>query len=68
MNRASLFWSSTHYSRGLLVESFTVLISVYNHLTRQEEKELVDFLITCSKMGYGKTRSHVFRKANADTH
>ena len=26
------------------------------YLTTEEEKELVDFLITSSKMGYGKTR------------
>ena len=29
------------------------------YLTHEEEKELVDFLIYCSKMGYGKTRKEV---------
>ena len=29
------------------------------YLTNQEEQELVDFRINCSKMGYGKTRKDV---------
>ena len=29
------------------------------YLTNVEEKELVNFLVGCSKMGYGKTRSKV---------
>ena len=35
------------------------------YLTKEEEKELVDFLITCSKMGYGKTRSEVLKIVEA---
>ena len=29
------------------------------YLSREEEEELVDFLVTCSKLGYGKTRREV---------
>ena len=29
------------------------------YLTHEEEKELVEFLINCAKMGYGKTRKEV---------
>ena len=29
------------------------------YLTKEEEKELVDFLMLCSKLGYGKTRKEV---------
>ena len=31
------------------------------YLTYEEEKELVDFLLMCSRIGYGKTRSEVLR-------
>ncbi len=36
-----------------------------SYLTREEEKELVDFLVNCSKMGYGKTRAEVLRIVEA---
>ena len=29
------------------------------YLLREEEKELVEFVIACSKLGYGKTRGDV---------
>ncbi len=29
------------------------------YLSREEEKELVDFFVTCSKIGYGKSRKEV---------
>ncbi len=29
------------------------------YLSREEEKELVDFLVTCSKIGYAKSRKEV---------
>jgi len=29
------------------------------YLTHEGEKELVEFLINCAKMGYGKTRKEV---------
>ena len=32
---------------------------------KNEEKELVDFLIACSKMGYGKTRNEVLKIVEA---
>ena len=35
------------------------------YLTNEEEKELVDFLVGCSKMGYGKTRSEVLKIVEA---
>ena len=35
------------------------------YLTYEEEKEMVDFLITCSKMGYGKTRNEVLKIVEA---
>ena len=35
------------------------------HLTPQEEKELADFLVSCSKMGYGKTRGEVLKIVEA---
>ena len=35
------------------------------YLTQQEEKELVDFLVRCSKMGYGKTRGEVLKIVEA---
>ena len=35
------------------------------YLTFEEEKELVDFLIKCSKMGYGKTRGEVLKIVEA---
>ena len=35
------------------------------YLTTEEEKELVDFLITSSKMGYGKTRRQVLKIVEA---
>ena len=35
------------------------------YLTHEEEKELVDFLVTCSKMGYGKTRGEVLKIVEA---
>ena len=31
------------------------------YLTYEEEKELVEFLMNCSKMGYGKTRQDVMK-------
>ncbi len=36
-----------------------------SYLTREEEKELVDFLVNCSKMGYCKTRAEVLRIVEA---
>ncbi len=36
-----------------------------SYFTREEEKELVDFLVNCSKMGYGKTRAEVLRIVEA---
>ena len=35
------------------------------YLTTEEEKQLVDFLITSSKMGYGKTRRQVLKIVEA---
>ena len=35
------------------------------YLTNEEEKELVNFLVGCSKMGYGKTRSEVLKIVEA---
>ncbi len=35
------------------------------YLTDTEEKELYDFLINCSKMGYGKTRGEVLKLVGA---
>ena len=35
------------------------------YLTYEQEKEMVDFLITCSKMGYGKTRNEVLKIVEA---
>jgi len=35
------------------------------YLTHEEEKELVDFLVNCSKMGYGKTRNEVLKIVEA---
>lgn len=35
------------------------------YLDREEEKELVDFLLKCSKMGYGKTRGEVLKIVEA---
>ena len=35
------------------------------YLTPQEEKELADFLVSCSKMGYGKTRGEVLKIVEA---
>ena len=34
-------------------------------LTPQKEKELADFLVTCSKMGYGKTRGDMLKIVEA---
>ena len=31
------------------------------YLTNKEEKELVDFLLNCAKMGYAKTRQDVLK-------
>ena len=31
------------------------------YLTRKEEKELVNFILQCAKMGYGRTRQNVLR-------
>jgi len=31
------------------------------YLTKDKEKELVDFLLNCAKMGYGKTRKEVLQ-------
>ena len=31
------------------------------YLTHEEEKELVDFLVNCAKMGYAKTRQDVLK-------
>jgi len=31
------------------------------YLSQEEEKELVDFLLSCAKMGYGKTQQDVLR-------
>ncbi len=36
-----------------------------SYLTKDEEQELVTFLINCSKMGYGKTRSEVLKIVEA---
>ncbi len=36
-----------------------------SYLTRGEEKELVKFLVNCSKMSYGKTRCEVLRIVQA---
>ena len=35
------------------------------YLSKKEEEELVKFLINCSKMGYGKTRSEVLKIVEA---
>ncbi len=35
------------------------------YLTHEEEQELVDFLLKCSKMGYGKTRGEVLKIVKA---
>ena len=35
------------------------------YLTAEEEQELVNFLIKCSKMGYGKTRAEVLKIVKA---
>ena len=35
------------------------------YLTQQEEKELVDFLVRCSEMGYGKMRGEVHKIVEA---
>ncbi len=35
------------------------------YLTDTEEKQLYDFLINCSKMGYGKTRGEVLKIVGA---
>jgi len=35
------------------------------YLSIEEEKELVEFLLKCSKMGYGKTRSQVMKLVEA---
>ncbi len=36
-----------------------------SYLTQEEEKELVDFLVNCSSMGFGKTRGEVFQIVKA---
>ena len=35
------------------------------YLSKEEEKELVNFITTCSKMGYGKTRKEVLALVEA---
>ena len=35
------------------------------YLTHLEEKELVDLLVRCSKMGYGKTKGEVLKIVEA---
>ena len=35
------------------------------YLSLEEEKELVEFLLKCSKMGYGKTRGEVMKIVEA---
>jgi len=35
------------------------------YLTQDEEKELVDFLLNCAKMGYGKTRKEVLQMVHS---
>ena len=35
------------------------------YLSKKEEEELVKFLINCSKMGYGKTRSEVLKNSGS---
>ena len=35
------------------------------YLTSQEEKELVELLVSCSRMGYGKTRGEVLKIVQA---
>ena len=44
---------------GCVVHSTSIGKKPY--LTYEEERELVDFLVTCSNAGYGKTRSDVLR-------
>ena len=39
--------------------------SPQRYLTTEEEKELVDFLTTSIKMGYGKRRRHVLKIVEA---
>ena len=35
------------------------------YLTQEEEKQLVEFLVNCCKMGYGKTRGEVLKIVEA---
>ena len=40
-------------------------LAVVPYLSKEEEKELINFITTCSKMGYGKTRKEVLALVEA---
>ena len=68
VNRAALVFDvprTTLKDRVSLRVIHNCNIGLKLYLTQDEEKELVDFLLSCAKMGYGMTRKDVLQMVHS---